>query len=156
MVELSAPGYQISNHNYQVQHAQSIGAQVGGIGNGLIMGDAWWHDNWAWGGLTYPPLAKITAISATPIDDLSSTQSNQQTFTASGPYRTVCVTVTSFSGLKSDADSAGDGNAPIGGFIAQHPIGDGVWWNVISQSSCAYVTWIYANGYQIPDTTQLW
>ncbi|MGI0084209.1 MAG: hypothetical protein ACREBQ_03915 [Nitrososphaerales archaeon] len=31
---------------------------------------------------------------------------------------------------------------PRGGFIAQHPIGDGVWWNVISQSSCAYVTYM--------------
>ena len=99
---------------------------------------------------------QISAVAYTPIDDLSRSQTNGQTFTASGPYRTVCITVTDFSGLKSDADGAGDGNALIGGFIAQHPFGDGLWWNVIGQGSCPYVTWTYASGYQVPDNTAQW
>ena len=101
----------------------------------------------------------MTAVEVTPIDNLAATQANQQTFTAEGSGGTTpeCVTVTNFGSIKSDADSANEGNVALGGFIWGHPFANNFgWWSVISQGSCADQTWVAGTGYILRDGTQLW
>ena len=153
LIEISNPGYiTVGGTAYTVQHAQTIGQLCC---YRQQYGDAYWHDNWVWGG-QLPSSDYATPVEATPIDSLTATQVNSQTFTATSSYRTVCVSVTNYNGIRSTADGAGQGGQLIGGWISTHPWADGYYWNVLSQGSCPYMTWVYASSYQIPDNTVLW
>lgn len=153
LIEISNPGYiMINGQGFTAQHAQTIG---GPACQGCNGGDAYWHVNWVWGG--YQPWTDYaTPVEVTPIDSLTASQVNSQEFTATTSYRTICVLVTNYNGIRSTADSVGQGAQPIGAWISSHPWADGYYWNVISQSSCPYMTWVYASGYAIPDNTLLW
>ena len=159
-VAISNTGFNTNNGgtitSYLVQHAKTIGATqeyCNGVPCGW--GDAYWHDNWAYGGSS-PMEDSLTVIEDTPIDSLSAPQTNTQTFTAISS-RTVCAEVTNFNSLKSLADGAGEGSWQIGRFIAAHPIDDsGGYWTIVSQSLCQSLTWTYANGNLISDNSVLW
>ncbi|MDG7001610.1 MAG: hypothetical protein JRN15_21135 [Nitrososphaerota archaeon] len=164
LVEISNPNWIATNGTAShVVHGSIIGVQqemnFQATGDYYAAGDAWWHENWVWGQqwssspISFSQLT--TAVSITPIDDLQSSQANSQIFTAIGS-RTVCVEVTNFASLKSDADGASEGSQQLGSWIAGHSAYDGTWWTVRSQSSCAYITWTYANGYSPSDNNQVW
>jgi hypothetical protein len=156
-VIFSNPWYRIGSGTYYPHHALTMGAQEGENANNIPLGDAYWQDNWAWGG-AFPWFDQFTVVAQTRIDSLvANAQTNGQTFTATGPYRTVCVTLTNFGALQKDADNGGDGGSQPSGFIAQHPTGDGRWWNVFNSGACSsdYITWTYSN-YLVPDNSQLW
>jgi hypothetical protein len=68
----------------------------------------------------------------TVIDSIIDTSGwDGSTITCTGPYRTVIVTITDIVGLIAAADAGNSGSETVGYFIAQHPLGDGYYWNVI-------------------------
>ncbi|HEV2226314.1 MAG TPA: hypothetical protein VGR56_05855 [Nitrososphaerales archaeon] len=50
-VLFSNPSYVASGTTYYPQHALTMGGGIGEVGNGVATGDAYWHDNWDWGGM---------------------------------------------------------------------------------------------------------
>ncbi|MGI0079405.1 MAG: hypothetical protein ACRECH_07255 [Nitrososphaerales archaeon] len=165
VVEISSPGY-IDSSGHLARYASTMGAQEGGTVTTevcpLAFGDAWWHDNWVWGGgqnlcLGSYKAPQMTTVASAPIDMLSFGQANLQTFTAGAGLSTPeTVTVTNFGALQSDAESAGEGNAPLGAFIWAHPFANGLWWTMHSSSATPDLTWTYAEAYQVPDNTAEW
>ncbi|MDH2901816.1 MAG: hypothetical protein PXY39_12680 [archaeon] len=65
---------------------------------------------------------------------------NNQEFTATTSYRTICVQVTNFQAIKSDAYEGNEGNWQLGPFIADHPFADGTWWNVLYPAPVRTIT----------------
>ena len=102
----------------------------------------------------------LTVVEDTPINSLAAGQVNGQTFTATSSDRTVCVQVTNFAAIQSDAEYAGEGGSLLGPWVAGHPFADGSWWNVLPgalpDGSCPSMTWVYVNGYLVPDNSPLW
>ncbi len=160
-VQITKPGYSANNKGvitaYSVQHAQTIGAYQEYNTFWPTGGDAFWHDNWAYGG-TSPMANHMTLVESAPIDDLFASQANGQSFTSiSG--RTVCASVTNFNNLKSLADGVGEGSWALGTFIAAHPIDDTLgYWTILSNGACSSnpATWVYASGALVSDNTVLW
>lgn len=161
-VEFSAPGYQFAGNTitYGPAYELTTGAtsEPSDTCQYCRMGDAWWHYNWAWGGLdSY--FDELTVLSATPIKDLSTSQVNGQTLTAttttvnSGVSSGECVKVTDFSDLKSDSGS--EDTWALGFWIAAHPVYNGILWNLGSTDECTTnpTTWLYASGFTVPDNT---
>jgi hypothetical protein len=144
------------------KHAEAIGNSYysGYAYGGYVIGTAYWHDNWAYGGgpQTSPPYAdNLNVVEETPINHLSTSQANEQTFTATCSTRTVCVAVTNFASLQSDAETAGEGGQALGPWIAGHAHYDNQWWTVVSDSTCSTnnAEYIYANSL-ITDFTVMW
>ena len=158
LAEVYNAGYAINNSGqiiaYTVQHASTIGQYViCTVDLGGCVSDSYWHINWVWGVPSSTQTDRVTAIEVTPIGDLGAWQVNGQELTASSSYRTVCVVVTNFQGIVQAAGSeSGDS---LGYWISEHPIYDGVYWQLVQSGTCSTITSTYAN-YNLPNNTQLW
>lgn len=166
-VALTNPGFSNTSQNgettnFYVQHAKTIGAQNEGCGGPTCTtGDAYWHDNWAYGcgSLTCQPWGdKLSPVESAAVDQLSASQVNGQIFTAGiGQSSPEAVQVTDFAGIKSSADRAGEGGWNIGTWIWAHPWANGLYWTVLGTNTVTpSLTWTYSNGYLVADNTQLW
>jgi hypothetical protein len=162
MISLSNSQYEkaLGGSFYIPKHAEAVGNSYYDSYGGFVIGTSYWHDNWAYGGYSQssPPYAdNLNVVEEAPINHLSTTQANGQTFTAKSSTRTVCVTVTNFAALASDAENAGQGGTALGMWISQHGFADGQWWTVVSSSACSTnnAEYIYANSL-ITDFKVLW